>query len=202
MCPYPGGIMRISRIARAAVCFVVATVPVLPAQQKPQNRVSLEQYLDWEEVQNPQLSPDGAQIIYARRWIDKMNDKWESSLWIMNADGSHQRAPVQGSDVKWSPDGKRIAYNARGEPAGQQIFVRWMDAEGAATQISHLTEAPSGLEWAPDGRSLAFTMNVPSRQDWRIAMPPAPKGAKWIEAPKIVTRLNYRSDRVGFNDEA
>ena len=194
--------MRISRIARAAVCFVVATVPVLPAQQKPQNRVSLEQYLDWEEVQNPQLSPDGAQIIYARRWIDKMNDKWESSLWIMNADGSHQRALVQGSDVKWSPDGKRIAYIARGEPAGQQIFVRWMDAEGAATQISHLTEAPSGLEWAPDGRSLAFTMNVPSRQDWRIAMPPAPKGAKWIEAPKIVTRLNYRSDRVGFNDEA
>ena len=76
--------MRISRIARAAVCFViVATVRVLPAQQKPQNRVSLEQYLDWEEVQNPQLSPDGAQIIYARRWIDKMNDKWESSLWIM-----------------------------------------------------------------------------------------------------------------------
>ena len=56
---------------------------------------------------------------------------------MMNADGSHQRSLVQGSDVKWSPDGKRIAYIAKGEPSGQQIFVRWMDAEGAVTQISH-----------------------------------------------------------------
>ena len=40
---------------------------------------------------------------------------------------------------------------AKGEPAGPQIWVRWMDAEGAASQISHLTEPPSNLEWAPDG---------------------------------------------------
>ncbi len=43
--------------------------------------------------------------------------------------------------MQWSPDGKRIAYVAKGEPSGQQIFVRWMDAEGAVTQISHLTES-------------------------------------------------------------
>jgi dipeptidyl aminopeptidase/acylaminoacyl peptidase len=36
----------------------------------------------------------------------------------------------------------------------------------------------------------------------RIRMPAAPKGAKWIEAPKVVTRLNYRSDRVGYTDES
>ncbi len=119
----------------------------------------------------------------------------------MNADGSHQRSLVQGSDVKWSPDGKRIAYIAKGEPGGTQIFVRWMDAEGAVTQISHLTEAPSAVEWAPDGKSLAFSMTVPSSETFHIPMPAAPKGAKWTEPPKIVTRLNYRSDRVGFTDD-
>jgi dipeptidyl aminopeptidase/acylaminoacyl peptidase len=132
-----------------------------------------------------------------------MNDKWESSIWMINADGSHARSLVQGSDVHWSPDGKRIAYVAKGEPSGQQIFVRWMDAEGAITQISHLTESPSALEWAPDGKSIAFTMNVPIRETaMRIAMPAAPKGAKWTEPPKIVTRLNYRSDRIGFTDDS
>jgi Tol biopolymer transport system component len=35
----------------------------------------------------------------------------------MNADGTHQRSLVQGSDVQWSPDGKRIAYIAKGEPS-------------------------------------------------------------------------------------
>ena len=32
-------------------------------------------------------------------------------------------------------------------------------------------------------------MNVPLRDSWRIAMPTPPKGAKWVEPPKVVTRL-------------
>jgi dipeptidyl aminopeptidase/acylaminoacyl peptidase len=179
----------------------VASAATVTAQPKPRNTLSIEQYLDWEDVQNPQLSPDGTQIIYTRRWIDKINDKWESSLWIMNADGSHQRFLVQGSDVRWSPDGRRIAYVAKGEPTGQQIFTRWMDAEGAASQISRLTDAPTNLEWAPDGKSVAFTMNVATKENWAIPMPAAPKGAKWTEPPKIVTRLAYRADRIGFTDD-
>jgi dipeptidyl aminopeptidase/acylaminoacyl peptidase len=184
-----------------ALAVLAAVVPAR-AQSHAQSKLALEQYLDWADVQTPQLSPDGAQIIYTRRWIDKMNDKWETSLWMMNTDGSHQRVLVQGSDVRWSPDGKRIAYVAKGEPSGSQIWVRWMDAEGAASQITHLTETPAALEWSPDSKTIAFTMNVPTKQDWRIAMPSAPKGAKWIEPPKIVTRLDFRSDRIGYTDEA
>jgi dipeptidyl aminopeptidase/acylaminoacyl peptidase len=196
--------VRFPTLGRAALCvatLTAAAAATASAQPKPRNTLSIEQYLDWEDVQNPQLSPDGTQIIYTRRWIDKINDKWESSLWIMNADGSHQRFLVQGADVKWSPDGKRIAYVAKGEPTGQQIFTRWMDAEGAASQISRLTDSPANLEWAPDGKSLAFTMNVPTKENWSIPMPAAPKGAKWTEPPKIVTRLAYRADRIGFTDD-
>ncbi len=199
------------RVLRSLAAVTLAVIPVVTvpfalraqmAAPQHSNRIALEQYLDWEEVQAPQLSPDGTQILFGRRWVDKMNDRWESSVWLMNADGTHQRSLVQGSDVHWSPDGKRIAYVAKGEPSGQQIFVRWMDAEGAVTQISHVTETPASLEWSPDGKSIAFTMNVPVKETWRIAMPTPPKGAKWIESPKIVTRLNYRSDRVGFTDDA
>ena len=193
--------MRALRVARITVSLAFVAAAPLLAQQRPQNRIALEQYLDWEDVQAPQLSPDGTQIVFGRRWVDKMNDKWESSIWMMNADGAHPRSLVQGSDVQWSPDGKRIAYVAKGEPSGSQIFVRWMDAEGATTQISHLTESPSSLEWSPDGKTIAFTMNVPARDNGlHINMPAAPKGAKWIEPPKVVTRLNYRRDRVGYTD--
>ncbi len=192
--------MRLARAFAALAVVLVAALPA-PAQPRAANLLSLEQYLDWEDVQQPQLSPDGTQVIYTRRWVDKMNDKWETTLWTMNVDGTHQRALGPGSGVRWSPDGKRIAYIARGEPSGPQIFTRWMDAEGAVTQISHLTEAPSALEWSPDGRTIAFNMNVPTRENWRIAMPTPPRGAKWTEAPKIVTRLNFRRDREGYTDE-
>src|SRR5579884_2048254 len=171
---------RLSR-ASALIAAALAFAPPVAAQQHPANRLTIDQYLDWEDVQAPQLSPDGAQVLFTRRWIDKMNDRWESSVWLMNADGTHQRALVQGSDAQWSPDGKRIAYVAKGEPTGTQIFVRWMDGEGAATQISHLTEAPSALQWSPDGKSIAFNMNVPVRDNgFRINMPQPPKGAKWV----------------------
>ncbi len=194
-------------IGTALTLAAVAFVPALAQQQAgaparvASNRVQLEQYLDWEEVQAPQLSPDGSKIIFGRRWVDKMNDRWQTTLMMMNADGSQPRSLVEGSDVHWSPDGKRIAYVGKGEPSGSQIFIRYMDAEGASMQISHLTESPSSLEWSPDGKWIAFTMNVPVRDTWRINMPTPPKGAKWTEPPKVITRLNFRSDRVGYTDE-
>lgn len=216
--------MRQTFLARATTrtLLIAATIVLCPvvtraaAQQAPRadsamtagvsaagarEFLALEQYLDWEDVQEPQFSPSGDQIVYTRRWIDRINDKWESSVWLSNADGSRARQLVRGSGVKWSPDGTRIAYVAKGEPSGQQIFVRWMDAEGAVTQISHLTESPSNLEWSPDGKFIAFAANVPSAETWRIPMPAAPKGAKWTDPPKIVSRLNYRADRIGFTDD-
>ena len=91
--------------------------------------LTVNHYLDWENVGDPQLSPDGSQIVYTRSWVNRLEDKWESALWIMNADGSKNRFLAKGSNARWSPDGTRIAYFAAGEPKGTQVFVRWMDAE-------------------------------------------------------------------------
>jgi len=164
----------------------------------PTNRLTIADYFNWEDVASPSLSPDGRQILYTRTWIDQLNDKRESSVWIMNADGTRNRFLVKGSDAKWSPDGTRISYIAPGEPGGAQIWVRYMDAEGATTQITRLTESPDNVEWSPDGKSLAFGMLVRQSEEMRIAMPAPPKGAKWTEPPRVVTKVKYRADRQGF----
>ena len=153
-----------------------------------------------ETVSDPQLSPDGSKIIYTRGWVDKMNDRRESALWIMNADGSRNRFLVKGSGARWSPTGDRIAYTAQGEPRGSQVFVRWMDAEGATSQVTRVDQAPSAIAWSPDGTQLSFTALVEERNNWPIKLPKAPAGAKWTEQPRIVERLNYRRDRTGFID--
>ncbi|HKQ07289.1 MAG TPA: S9 family peptidase [Blastocatellia bacterium] len=189
--------MRIRNIT-ISLALVIALAAVGAAQNR--GKLTLDLYLDWESVAAPQLSPDGSQIVFTRRWTDKVNDKYESDVWIMNADGSRQRFLVKGSSPQWSPDGRRIAYVAPGQPAGAQVFVKWMDS-GEETQLTHLERAPSNLEWSPDGHRIAFTMNVPSRQEFTVRMPQRPAGAKWVDPPRVIDRLDYRADTVGMRPE-
>ena len=173
----------------------------LAAQNEPDGTLKLATYLDWETVSNPQISPDGSEIIFTKGWVDKINDRRSSSIYIMNADGSRMRVLVEdGSSPKWSPSGDRILYTAGTESEGTEIFVRWMDDEGAATQITHLENSPGNVEWSPDGTRVAFTMSVDSDNPWPISLPGRPDGANWTEGPKVVDRLVYRRDRRGYID--
>ena len=171
-----------------------------PSLQAQERHVTLEMYLDMESVSNPQVSPDGSRIVFTRGGVDAVNDRRYSDIWIMDADGTRKRFLVDGTSPVWSPDGTRIAYLASGEPRGSQIFVRWMDAEGAATQITRVDRSPGNLRWSPDGTRIAFTMAVEDAESWTVQLPPRPQGAQWTEGPKIVTRLGYRADRQGFVD--
>ncbi len=178
---------------------VVGLTPTLAAQEvRSDTLFTVEKYLDYEQVADPQISPDGSQIIYTRRFVDKLADRWESALWLVNADGSKNRFLLKGSNARWSPDGTRIAFTADGEPNGTQIFVRWMDAEGATSQVTRVGDPIGDVKWSPDGKSIGFSMFVPSRSELKIDMPAAPRGAKWTEAPKYIDRLHYRFDRRGF----
>ena len=164
-------------LARVAVPAAQTARDAVRDQAAKTDRLTLDLYLDMETVAEPQLSPDGSQIVYTRGWIDKVNDKRESALWIMNTDGSRNRFLAKGSAARWSPSGDRIAYTSQGEPKGSQIFVRWMDAEGASSQVTRVEQAPSAVEWSPDGTQLSFTMQVEERNAWPIKMPKAPAGA-------------------------
>ena len=118
--------------------LLVTLSPAASAQVT--ERLSLEHYMDMESVSNPQISPDASTIVYTRGWVDKVNDHRESSLWVMDSDGSRNRHLLDAGSATWSPDGTRILYTGAGEPSGSQIFVRWMDAEGATSQITGVTE--------------------------------------------------------------
>ena len=180
--------------------LVLAVAVTATAWANGKERLTVELFLDWEYVSSPQVSPDGTQIVYARRWTDKVNDKYESDVWIVNADGSKNRFLVKGSSPQWSPDGKRLAYFAPGEPTGAQIWVKWLDT-GEETQLTRLERGPSGIQWSPDGKRIAFNMIVPARPELTVKLPSKPNGAKWVEPPRVIDRLNYRADGAGYRPE-
>ncbi len=179
----------------------VLAVPIAAQETPSDTLLTVDHFMDLERVGGPQISPDGSRIVYTRSRVDIMADQWDSDLWLMNADGSRARFLTKGSDPRWSPDGTRIAYLAPQDPGGPQIFVRWMDAEGATSQVTHVTETPTSMKWSPDGSRIAFIMLVPDRETWQIDMPTPPTGAEWTETPRLVTRRHFRQDRVGFMKE-
>lgn len=80
-----------SKLPTSAILCVVLmlTLSCLSANALAQDENYLEvaDYLDFEQVNDAQISPDGSQIVYTRRWVDQKLDRWSSALWIMDADG-------------------------------------------------------------------------------------------------------------------
>src|SRR2546428_12334944 len=92
-----------SRLPLPALLLAALALPA-PAQETASDTLlSVNHYLDWEQVQDPQISPDGPQIIYTRRRVNQIHDKQESALWFMKADGPHPPQLPQASFPRRAP---------------------------------------------------------------------------------------------------
>jgi dipeptidyl aminopeptidase/acylaminoacyl peptidase len=183
--------------AMALLCSVTS---IFAADIEPTGRFTVDHYLDLQSASEPQISPDGTQVVYTRTTVDKMSDTMQTAVWIVGTDGQHHRFIAKGSGAVWSPDGKSIVYLAEGQPKGEQIFVLQLTVPGPATQVSWGSEAPANLRWSPDGRHVGYTMMILNPEKWPIDLPGAPEGAKWASAPRFTERLHYRRDGVGFTE--
>jgi dipeptidyl aminopeptidase/acylaminoacyl peptidase len=169
-------------------------------EEKPAKLLGTATYMEMESVGNPDISPDGRSILFTRTWVDKINDRSNSNIWIVEAEGKRARELTPGnwrdSSPVWSPDGKRVAFISDRDGTSQ-IHVMWLDTREVA-QLTHIETSPNGLVWSPDGRKLAFTMFiVDDNPILSVKLPPRPKGAKWAEPAVIIDRLSWRSDGRG-----
>nr|WP_169514438.1 S9 family peptidase [Gelidibacter mesophilus] len=172
--------------------FLVGQTQKLPFQ--PMDVFALEWATD------PQISPDGTQVIYKRNGFDIMKDNAHGNLWIINADGTSHRKltsrEVGESQASWSPTGDRIVFTSTTEK-GSEIYMYW-NATGQIAKISQLEKSPSSLTWSPDGRSIAFTMFISEKPPVVAKLPEKPKGAKWAEPARITDRLKHEADGSGY----
>ena len=85
-------------LLKTLVVAVFAAATAVNAQDA--KHLDVADYLDLESVDDAQISPDGRQVIYTRRWVDRKTDNWASALWIMDADGSRHRYLIDGSNAR------------------------------------------------------------------------------------------------------
>jgi acylaminoacyl-peptidase len=188
------------------VVWPVFLAPILTSSLAAQtdgdttDRFRLGDVFELEWASDPQISPDGRIIVYARNFFDRMDDRTLSNLWIVGSDGSGHRALTSGDardgSPRWSPDGGRLLYVSNREGSAD-IWIRWMES-GASAKLTHLESAPSGLSWSPDGRWIAFTMFVEEKDEPFARMPAPPEGADWGKPFRVFEELQYRADGRGY----
>jgi dipeptidyl aminopeptidase/acylaminoacyl peptidase len=190
--------MRSSKMQVWFFLGLVTTAAVMAQPKRPP--LKAEDIFNMQSVSDPQISPDGQRIVYVRGFADIMQDRRYGNLWIINADGSNHRplvtGPITASSPRWAPDGTRLAY-VTSEDGHSQIFVRWMDT-GETARVTSLENAPSGIEWSPDGKQISFATFVPSEPVKLAQMPKAPPGAKWAEPPVLYDKPIYRFNGAGY----
>lgn len=192
--------------------FVAALCSLMSSQasiaQDSQNLQSF-QALDVFEIEwalNPQISPDGEQVVYRRMGFDIMQDRRRGDLWLIDVDSQAQRklSSFEGNEASavWSPDGARIAYvRTAGEGEGSEIYVHWL-ADGQSARVSRLPGTPKDIQWSPDGKELAFVMDVKSEAPTIASRPTMPEGANWAAKPRLTDRMYHERDGSGYLEAA
>jgi dipeptidyl aminopeptidase/acylaminoacyl peptidase len=177
-------------------------VMINPLAKAEENLVPFDaiDVFDLEWASDPRVSPDGKTIIYVRKSNDIMKDRERSNLWQVSVDGTDHRPLYSGvksvRSPRWSPNGEKLAFVSN-DTGSQQIHVRWLD-NGETALISQLQASPSNLSWSPDGKWLAFTMNVKAPPETIAETRTKPEGATWAKGPITVTTTQYQYDGQGI----
>ncbi|MBY0496750.1 MAG: S9 family peptidase [Cyanobacteria bacterium] len=186
-------------IRRVLIATLIISATVAAPQAEDKRLITETDIMKFVWIAEGQISPDGRQVAFTRVVINESKDDYETSLWLVAADGSAAPRPLtagtRDSSPRWSPDGKTLAFvrspEKDGKPQPAQLFVLAFDG-GEARPVTDLARGAGAPAWSPDGRRIAFSSSM---KDGDTATPTPPKSDV-----RVITSAVYRANGGGWND--
>lgn len=145
-------------------CATKDNNPVI-GKQNPEiknGRLTPEVLWSFGRIGGMQVSPDGKKVLYSVSYFSIQEDKSNSELFVMNADGTDKKqiteTAVREAAAKWMNDGERIAFLSS-ESGSMQLWI--MNADGSNRK--QITEREGGINdfaFSPDESKLLFVADV------------------------------------------
>ena len=150
------------------------------------------------DVDEPNISPDGAFIAYVVKTTDAEKDKLPGNLWMARWDGSDNRALTSGnkgqSHPRWSPDGKWIAFLS-GREDENEVDQLWIlpSNGGEAQKFTDLKGSVDDFAWAPDAKRIVLVVRDPDPRE-----PEKKEKEKKTVPPIVIDRFVFKHDIDGY----
>ena len=130
------------------------------AEGQARRAMTLVDLLEVPRLSDPQLSPDGRQVLYELAVADWEANRAISHIWRADADGGYTVQLTRGehgeTSPRWSPDGEHVAFIARRGTADTAQIHLLSNQGGEARPLTDHPTAISRIAWSSDGNRIYF----------------------------------------------